>query len=143
MTIDGLRYFHVDGWMQTSKHGCNGTFARCIRRTESASVAREMGGAKLLWADMDAGKRDLTPRELGDWEAYKDDVLAKGLLAKFQQHPGLARKLLGTGRARLVFDDADAHWGRGRDGRGRNAMGRALEAVRATLQSSTFVTSVG
>lgn len=129
MTIDGKTYHHVEGWMQADKHGTNAEFAREIRRTPSASQAREMGAARVLWADMDLGKRALTAREVRQWDARKREVLRRGLHAKFRQHPGLCRKLLDTGQARLVYDDPHPVWGWA-EGRGQNAMGEALEAVR-------------
>lgn len=129
MRVRGQRFFHVEGWMQSRKHAGNPEFADHIRRTESAGQAREMGGARLLWADLDAGKRELRPREVEAWDATKVDVLLEGLRAKFEQHPDLRTLLADTGTAPLVFD-AEAPWGCGPGGTGANVLGRALADVR-------------
>jgi ribA/ribD-fused uncharacterized protein len=131
MDVQGRAYHHVEGWMQSQKHACNPQFAAHIRRAESASQARDMGAARELWADLDLGKRALTPHELADWDARKFDVLVTGLRAKFEQHPRLARRLAQTAGRDLVFDDPHPLWGRGADGTGANRLGVALMAVRA------------
>ena len=133
--VRGRAYHHVEGWMQAAKHAGNPEFAREIRATASASQARAMGIEKRLWADLDAGKRALTPGELGRWRATKLDILHEGLRAKFTQHRILGRRLLATGDAPLVYDDPDdAFYGCGVDGRGHNHLGRALMRVRSELR---------
>ncbi|KAI5824731.1 hypothetical protein K523DRAFT_284491 [Schizophyllum commune Tattone D] len=58
------------------------------------------------------------------------------LYLKFTQHPDLALQLLGTGDAWLVYNDlADAHWGNGPDGSGRNEFGQALMRLRDRLSA--------
>ena len=58
------------------------------------------------------------------------------LYLKFTQHPDLALQLLGTGDAWLVYNDlADAHWGNGPDGSGRNGFGQALMRLRDRLSA--------
>ncbi|KAJ7069051.1 hypothetical protein B0H15DRAFT_793826 [Mycena belliarum] len=54
---------------------------------------------------------------------------------KFTQHESLKRELLGTGDAELIEDSAaDAFWGIGADGQGRNELGKALERLRSKLR---------
>lgn len=46
-----------------------------------------------------------------DWNAVKDDVMYKCLVAKFTQHPKLAELLLSTGDAKLVeHSNKDSYW---------------------------------
>lgn len=60
-----------------------------------------------------------------------DDVL----LLKFQQHPDLRMKLLGTGDARIIYaDPTDPFWGSGSDETGQNLLGKALVTVREKLR---------
>jgi ribA/ribD-fused uncharacterized protein len=69
-----------------------------------------------------------------DWEAVKDGVMREALAAKFTQDDGLRALLLATGEAPLVqLKPGDAYWGTGPDGRGRNALGAQLVALRAAL----------
>ncbi|TWF84337.1 NADAR family protein [Streptomyces capillispiralis] len=69
------------------------------------------------------------------WEASRTAVMARLLRAKFTRHPELARALLATGDATLVYNDSDsAFWGDGH-GKGRNWTGRLLELVRSELHA--------
>lgn len=61
--------------------------------------------------------------------------MEKALLFKFQQHPDLRIKLVGTGNAHIVYvDPNDAFWGSGLDGMGQNFLGQALVNARETLR---------
>jgi ribA/ribD-fused uncharacterized protein len=76
-------------------------------------------------------KRPLRP----DWEAVKDDVMRRAVLAKFTQHAALREALLATGDATLVEHTAnDAYWADGGDGTGRNRLGEILMEVRELLR---------
>lgn len=67
------------------------------------------------------------------WERSRTAVMARLLRAKFTRHPELARALLATDDATIVYGDSDsAFWGDDR-GRGRNWTGRLLELVRSEL----------
>lgn len=84
MRIDGKLYHHVTGFLESMKHRKNEWFADEIRRERSASIAREMGNdGRLLWADIELGKRKLTESETSWFEQHKDDLRTKALLAKF------------------------------------------------------------
>ncbi|KAJ6601215.1 hypothetical protein DFH09DRAFT_558811 [Mycena vulgaris] len=49
---------------------------------------------------------------------------------EFTQHEDPKLELMGTGDAQLVEDSADgAFWGIGKDGQGRNELGKALERL--------------
>ena len=67
----------------------------------------------------------------GDWEKVKDDVMLKGLRAKFEVGSPLAAKLLATGSAELVEGNFwhDTWWGVCK-GKGKNRLGQLLMQVR-------------
>lgn len=133
--VDGKRYYHVEGWMQAKKHEGNPEFSEEIRRTPSASQARVMGAERVLWADLDLGKRGLRPEEIDRWDRIKLATLRQGLWAKFEQNRDLAKRLADTGVATLVYDDPDPFYGCGPQGDGENHLGRLLMEVRLRLLS--------
>ena len=56
--------------------------------------------------------------------------MAALLRDKFERHPAMAATLLGTGDARLLYDDwASKYW----SSSGANWLGRLLEVVRSEL----------
>lgn len=72
-----------------------------------------------------------------DWDDVKDDVMRQAVQAKFTQHPELARLLLETGDAELAEDSpVDDYWGLGKDGNGKNKLGKILMEVREQLKSA-------
>lgn len=84
IVIDGLRYYHVTGFLESMKHRENWEFSRAIRDEKSASLAREMGDdAKILWADLDNGKRPLTESEIRRFERDLPALTERALIAKF------------------------------------------------------------
>ncbi|GGW76487.1 NADAR family protein [Streptomyces caelestis] len=69
------------------------------------------------------------------WDQARNAVMTALLRAKYTQHPALARILLVTHDATLVYDDFDSgYWGDD-GGRGRNWTGRLLELVRSGLRA--------
>lgn len=94
-----------------------------IREAPSGRDAQKLGGGVV--------RRD-------GWNGLRLAVMAGLLRAKFTQHPDLAAVLLGTEDARISYTgySDSPFWldGRdGRDGRGRNWVGRLLELVRSEL----------
>lgn len=73
-----------------------------------------------------------------DWDNVKDNVMRKAVWAKFTQHPDLQQLLLDTNDAYIAENSPrDSYWGLGKDGDGKNMLGKILEEVR-TLLSSNF-----
>ena len=69
------------------------------------------------------------PRRDG-WPAVRLGVMAALLRDKFDRHPAMARQLLETGDARLLYSDwGSRHW----SSSGTNWLGRLLELVRSEL----------
>lgn len=86
----------------------------------------------------EAKRRGRAIKVRGDWDKVKFDLMLKLLKEKFKD-PVLAGKLLETGDARIVEENAwkDTTWGmvRRSDGElvGQNFLGKFLETVRAEL----------
>ncbi|KAJ7659858.1 hypothetical protein B0H17DRAFT_1095972, partial [Mycena rosella] len=58
------------------------------------------------------------------------------LYHKFAQHEKLKQALLHTGDAELIHYTRNSFWGVGKDQKGRNEQGQALERVRSSLQET-------
>eukprot|EP00695_Tsukubamonas_globosa_P002890 TRINITY_DN410_c0_g1_i2.p1 TRINITY_DN410_c0_g1~~TRINITY_DN410_c0_g1_i2.p1 ORF type:complete len:183 (+),score=33.09 TRINITY_DN410_c0_g1_i2:80-550(+) len=66
-----------------------------------------------------------------DWEAVKEDIMRRALIAKFTQTKDIKDILLGTGSATLVEHTSnDSYWADGGDGTGLNRLGVLLMEVR-------------
>lgn len=77
-------------------------------------------------------KRD--PSFRSDWDLLRDDVMLRGLRAKFTQNPDFAARLLATRQEPLIEQSPwDSYWGSGRSGNGKNKMGLLLQQVREEL----------
>ncbi len=74
-----------------------------------------------------AAGRALPLRE--DWESAKTHVMARALRAKFAD-AALQTLLVSTYPHHLVSVKPDHFWGAGLNGRGRNELGKILEAIR-------------
>lgn len=71
-----------------------------------------------------------------DWEQIKYEVMKKCLLAKFEQNLSLKELLLSTGSEEIAEDSPwDAIWGLGKDGKGKNLLGKALMEIRDILRA--------
>jgi ribA/ribD-fused uncharacterized protein len=70
-----------------------------------------------------------------DWERVKDDIMREAVLAKFRAHDDLKKLLLDTGKENLVEDaPKDYYWGCGKDGSGKNKLGKILMETREILR---------
>lgn len=77
-------------------------------------------------------RRDFPLRK--DWDEVKEDIMYKGLMAKFEQHPLLKKKLLETaGKSLFEVSPYDDYWGTYKDNTGKNRLGILLERVREEL----------
>lgn len=70
-----------------------------------------------------------------DWEEIKETIMYEICMAKFSQHPDLARKLIDTGDGLLVEGNfwGDRVWGVC-DGTGNNKLGKILMKIRSKLK---------
>lgn len=77
----------------------------------------------------------LAPEARADWKRVNIEKMDMVLSLKFAQHPELQKELLETVNAELVEDsEEDTFWGNGgRDGKGRNELGKGLMRLREKL----------
>ncbi|KAJ7024029.1 hypothetical protein C8F04DRAFT_166492 [Mycena alexandri] len=68
-----------------------------------------------------------------DWDRMCTAKMEIANWHKFAQHPELKKQLLATGDMELVHCSKTEYWGVGKNGRGRNELGKALERVRSSL----------
>ena len=121
--IDGVWYPSVEHWFHCMKT-VDLTRREQIRTASSSGKAAKMGRA-----------RNATVLR-NDWETIKDEIMYRGCMAKFSQHPNLWAVLDGTGDAVLVEHTRnDRYWGDGGDGSGRNQLGKTLMRVREELRA--------
>jgi ribA/ribD-fused uncharacterized protein len=72
-----------------------------------------------------------------DWAVAKKQVMWQGVLTKFLSHTDIQAILLATGEEQIVENSpSDYYWGCGKDGRGRNELGKLLMKVRQELGES-------
>lgn len=70
-----------------------------------------------------------------DWESVKDDIMYKGLKAKFTQNTKLRELLLNTNNVIIIENSPkDYYWGIGKDGTGKNTLGNMLYRLRDELR---------
>jgi ribA/ribD-fused uncharacterized protein len=120
MTIEGNDYLTVEHWFQSQKF-TDVALQEKIRTAPTAPKAKQLGRTK-----------DLTFRS--NWDSVKEDILYKGLKAKFEQNPILQTLLLKTGSEQLIEQSPwDSYWGSGKTGNGKNRMGELLMKLRTEL----------
>ena len=115
--LDGRKWTSVEHYYQAQK-AIAPAEADAVRDAPSPMAARQLG-------------RRVAIRP--DWDAVKDDVMARALRAKFTQHAPSRQKLLATGDDELHEDAAyDPHWG----GQGRDRLGQLLTGLRGELRAA-------
>ncbi|WLR41721.1 NADAR domain-containing protein [Bacillus carboniphilus] len=72
-----------------------------------------------------------------DWEEVKDDVMRLAVLSKFTTNNDIQEILLSTGNKIIVEKTSnDYYWGCGKDGSGKNMLGKILMEVRDQLRNN-------
>lgn len=107
---------------------------KLIRYADTPKIAAELGR-----------NRDFPLRE--DWETFtymvhdgmefrnKDKYMYAALYFKFTQHDHLKQLLLETNDAEIIESSPiDFYWGEGKDGSGRNMLGKLLQILREELR---------
>jgi len=117
MSIDGIIYQTVEHYFQAQKNPeTMNTVARAITAYQAYILGR---------------RYPIRP----DWEEVKENVMRRGLMEKFRQHPDLEERLMGTGNSIIIEMSTDEYWGNGRDGTGMNRLGVILMEVREVLRN--------
>ncbi len=120
--VDGIIYATVEHYFQSQK-ASTADGAKLIASATSPKEAKRLGK---------------TVEMRGDWEQVKLGVMERGVRAKFEQHPDLARKLMETGDALLEEGNlwGDIFWGvDARTGNGKNHLGKILMQVREDMKN--------
>lgn len=123
--------FELGGkWWMTSEHYFqaqkfhNTKYEEMVRLLDNPMKAAEMGR-----------DRNLPLRK--DWEEVKDSVMQKAVMEKFQQNKEIREVLLSTDKESIIEKTTDDYyWGCGKDGSGKNKLGRILMDVREKLRSN-------
>ena len=97
----------------------NSKYEEIIRQSETPILA------KLRTQDL------IKLQPLQNWNDKKEDIMLRGLEAKFSQHPDLTEILVSTRNKTLIErTDLDDYWGDGKDGKGQNRLGFLLMKIR-------------
>lgn len=121
--------FELDGkYWKTSEHYFQAMKFEGTKYEDQVREARSPKDAATL-----GRRRDFPLRK--DWESIKDDVMRRAVLKKFQTHEDIRNILLDTGDDDLVENaPSDYYWGCGKDGTGKNMLGKILMEIRETLK---------
>ena len=118
--MDGLWYPTVEHYFQSQKFE-DAAYREKIRLAPNAKSAASLGRSRAV------------PIR-ADWEEVKDAIMKEAVTAKFHTHAAIRDLLLSTGTERIVENaPGDYYWGCGKDGSGKNKLGRILEEVRSNL----------
>jgi ribA/ribD-fused uncharacterized protein len=117
---DGAQWPTVEHAFQAAKAYPNYAEMARIRKASSPQEAKKLGR-----------QAQLRP----DWERVKVSIMGRIVARKFKDNPRLMEMLLATGNAPIEEDSPwDSFWGTGRDGNGRNEMGKILTRLRKELR---------
>ncbi len=116
--LDGKIWATVEHFYQAQKFH-NTESQEIIRQSETPTLAKQKA------------YKILEKQPAQNWLYKKEDVMYRGLEAKFTQHPDLSKLLIGTRYKTLVErSDTDKYWGDGIDGNGKNRLGYLLMRLR-------------
>ena len=123
VTIDGVFYQTSEHFFQAAKFfKTDPAYASQISLCRSPAEAKKLGSSR---------EHVLDP----DWENIKDTVMRKVIYEKVRVHPDVRLALFQTGT--ITLEEAapdDYYWGTGRNGTGKNMLGKILMEVRAVLR---------
>jgi ribA/ribD-fused uncharacterized protein len=118
--LDGSEWPSVEHYYQGMKFE-KGELRESVRSTDHPEKAKKMVAAN----------KGMVRK---DWPQIREVIMTRAVYIKCRTHEAVAEALLATGDQQIVESSQyDYYWGCGRDGRGRNAFGEVLMAVRAKL----------
>ena len=119
--LDGAEWPSVEHYYQGMKFE-DGELRESIRSTDHPEKAKKLAKAN-------KGK------VRKDWPQIREVMMTRAVYIKCRTHEAVAAMLLATGDQQIVENSQyDYFWGCGRDGRGDNAYGKVLMAVRDKLK---------
>ncbi|GAB4509057.1 MAG: NADAR family protein [Anaerolineae bacterium] len=121
--------FELDGkYWKTSEHYFQAQKFQGTEFEEQVRIAKTAKEAATLGRRRDFPLRD-------DWEDIKDDIMRAAVLRKFETHETIRQILLDTSDEELVENaPGDYYWGIGKDGSGKNMLGKILMETRTILR---------
>ena len=121
------KFFLDNNWWSTTEHYYQAMKTFDINEQEQVRNAAKANDARLL------GQK-VTLR--ADFDQVKDQIMKNCIIAKFKQNPDIKQQLLDTGDAELIEDSpVDYYWGCGKDGTGKNMLGKLLMEIRSELRN--------
>ena len=132
ISLEGKVYPTVEHYLQAMKFPGDIDYQELIRRSKDAMTAKKLG-------TISDPSRPIRP----DWETIRDDIMRRGLDAKFRQNPELGLLLTETGNRTLTEVSTDIYWGVGKAKSGKNRLGQLLAELRAKLQTEQSTSGVG
>ena len=134
--LDGETWRSTEFYYQAQKSD-DAEYRDAIRNAKSPGHAKGLASDPLR--SKKAGKRSWfcgRPEKMRpDWGDVKLSIMQRALVAKFGQNEDLKATLSATGDAEIVEDsNFDDFWGIGRDGNGKNSLGRLLMQIREELR---------
>jgi len=123
LLLDGELWPTSEHYFQAQKF-TDREYREQIRQASSPMIAARLGRSRRVPI------RD-------DWEQVKLDIMRAAVRHKFSEHRKIAELLLSTGDAELIeAAPRDAFWGNGKDGTGKNWLGRILMEIRRELRTA-------
>ena len=117
---EGVYWRTVEHYFQAQKFE-NPEHREKIRNAHSPKQAKDLGQSRAI------------PIR-GDWEQVKEQIMKHALSLKFT-NPKMKELLLSTKKRELIENSPyDCDWGCGRDGGGKNRLGKLLMEVRSELR---------
>jgi ribA/ribD-fused uncharacterized protein len=118
--LDGAEWPSVEHYYQGMKFE-DAALRESVRTTDHPEKAKQFA---------EANKESIRK----DWQKVRETMMTRGVYIKCRTHDAVAAVLLATGDRQIVeTSQYDYYWGCGRDGRGHNAFGKVLMAVRDKL----------
>ena len=115
--IDGKTYPTVEHWFQSQKFPTDNELQEQIRTAPSPAKAKKLGRTKSVHFQ-------------SNWNSARDEVMKRGVTAKFEQNAELMELLRSTDGYELKEKAFwDSYWGTGRNGKGQNKMGKLLMEI--------------
>lgn len=120
ITLDGRTWATTEHYFQAQKYIGTPRYDQ-IANAPTPRIAADLG-------------RDRGLPLRADWEQVKDEVMLKCVREKVLQHLYIKELLLSTGDAEIIEDSPiDWYWGCGKDGTGRNQLGKTFMIIRDEL----------
>ena len=127
-SLDGKVWPTVTHYFQAQKFPSDPLYQETIRTSKKPEEAIKLGKS------IDRPARP-------DFELYMDDIMRRGLEAKFEQTPPFKQLLLDTGNKTLLHvNPTDSYWGLGKDRKGKNRLGQLLIELRDKIRQTAPTT---